>query len=90
MHINSLPPQVKCENRWDGKEFTRESKKILPSSVGTDGGHIVAVTKVNNEFFVNDDAKDIQAVSLEYIQKGFNGHFIKARICATKTVDKNY
>ena len=29
MHINSLPPQVKCENRWDGKEFTRESKKIL-------------------------------------------------------------
>ena len=43
--------------------------EILPSSVGTDGGYIVAVTKVNNEFFVNDDAKDIQAVSLEYIQE---------------------
>ena len=41
----------------------------LPSSVGTDGGHIVAATKVNNEFFVNDDAKDIQAVSLDYINK---------------------
>ena len=25
------------------------------------------MTKVNNEFFVNDDAKDIQAVSLDYI-----------------------
>ena len=32
-------------------------------------GHIVAATKVNNEFFVNDDAKDIQAVSLDYINK---------------------
>ena len=41
----------------------------LPSSVGTDGGHIVAATKVNNEFFVNDDSKAIQAVSLDYIQK---------------------
>ena len=26
--VNSLPPQVKCENKWGGKEFTWGGKKI--------------------------------------------------------------
>ena len=26
--VNSLPPQINCENRWGGKEFTKGGKLL--------------------------------------------------------------
>ena len=38
----SLPPQVKCQNRWGGKEFIWGAKKKLPPQVKKCSVHIFA------------------------------------------------
>ena len=67
--VISLPPQVLCENRWGGKEFTWDGKKIKKkvtapgkkqSSARPWEGPTSSVNPFpNRNFFVSDSVKII-------------------------------